>query len=1137
MDSTTVLPPPTLEAGQDINQEALDVFDLAHSALEECKGASNISSLNTSIYLLRWAIYLLGRDAQAGNPEVTGLSEALGLLATALLTRFSFTSQLDDVNLAFAARFQAAGYGAFGTNMEKNLELMGYVSDVEDDRGQIIALASSILNDFYQSMRSDNIATAISLHRKAPPLRQPSHPKRFKSLEELSDALLNQFRLTGQREDLYEAIFWLHELRLLLPNRTSLLCAALLHQTGTVIEFAVLQEVRQLLATAAKRDEKGIESLQSGLQSFYFFQWSRYPWHLTAAISSLQLAESHLSWGHVDRGTTVGKLAMVLLMQFQISGDSVDLDNAIDMFRDALALPLPPGTDRCWLLNNLASTLFRRFQEAGGARDLDDAISMGREAVALLPPAHPERCTYLNNLANIHQTRFQRKRNTRDLEAAIALYNEALGQLPISHRDHSSCISALAAAHCELYLEGHTNDLDRAIELYQNALALYPDSHPSHPRFLINLASCLGSRFTRNGDALDFEGALELHQRVLSLLQPPNPMRGYPLMYIAEQHIQMYLRAPGATSLDEAAAAFREVSIYLPASLSLRFDAATKWASYADSCNHRSALEAYHRALELLPQIVMLGLDLQFGKEITPTSVRGLASTAGACAIRLNDLSTAVEFLELGRSVIWSTILQILPALDDLVISDPALAWKVSTTLNGFKFDREIFSPPVRHLHESRFPLPEARLELNAEWLKALRDVRQGTELDAVLRKKSFTALQDAAINGPVVLLNVGSPHFTALIVTFGNEPKSVPLPDMTLEAASDLIDLLPTSSVHSSAFADARHHTEGLGSCSGVQNRLMGNREGALDLNSNDAFEFLLAQLWRMVVKPVLRVLDLKKSVNPHRLWWCPTGILTFLPIHAAGLYGKHGSDCASDYIISSYSPTLSALLDPPSNPVDRFQMTVLIQPHTPLLSLLPGTETELTQIQKRVPEQWLTSLGGVAPTTVDLAKANIRKSSIVHFACHGTQDLANPLDSSLILTDGLLTINHIMHGRHGSSKSPGSVSTEKSMSLAFLSACETAKGDERIPDEAMHLAATLLFAGFRTVVGTMWTMDDRDGPKIADTFYEHLFRDCNATSDQPVLPDLKDAARALHFAVKKLRDDPNVSFQRWVPFVHYGL
>jgi CHAT domain-containing protein len=45
-----------------------------------------------------------------------------------------------------------------------------------------------------------------------------------------------------------------------------------------------------------------------------------------------------------------------------------------------------------------------------------------------------------------------------------------------------------------------------------------------------------------------------------------------------------------------------------------------------------------------------------------------------------------------------------------------------------------------------------------------------------------------------------------------------------------------------------------------------------------------------------------------------------------------------------------------------------------------------------------------------------------------------------------------------------------KKTMSLAFLSACETAKGDKTIPDEAMHLAATLLFAGFRGVVATMW-------------------------------------------------------------------
>jgi CHAT domain-containing protein len=46
------------------------------------------------------------------------------------------------------------------------------------------------------------------------------------------------------------------------------------------------------------------------------------------------------------------------------------------------------------------------------------------------------------------------------------------------------------------------------------------------------------------------------------------------------------------------------------------------------------------------------------------------------------------------------------------------------------------------------------------------------------------------------------------------------------------------------------------------------------------------------------------------------------------------------------------------------------------------------------------------------------------------------------------------------------------KDMALAFLSACETATGDREIPDdsEALHLAATLLIAGFQSVVATMW-------------------------------------------------------------------
>lgn len=88
--------------------------------------------------------------------------------------------------------------------------------------------------------------------------------------------------------------------------------------------------------------------------------------------------------------------------------------------------------------------------------------------------------------------------------------------------------------------------------------------------------------------------------------------------------------------------------------------------------------------------------------------------------------------------------------------------------------------------------------------------------------------------------------------------------------------------------------------------------------------------------------------------------------------------------------------------------------------------------------------------------------------FASHGQQDIKHPLDSALIISDGLLKVSDIMcQPEHEADATEKII---KSMSLAFLSACETAKGDETIPDEAMHLAATLMFAGFRRVVATMW-------------------------------------------------------------------
>jgi len=100
----------------------------------------------------------------------------------------------------------------------------------------------------------------------------------------------------------------------------------------------------------------------------------------------------------------------------------------------------------------------------------------------------------------------------------------------------------------------------------------------------------------------------------------------------------------------------------------------------------------------------------------------------------------------------------------------------------------------------------------------------------------------------------------------------------------------------------------------------------------------------------------------------------------------------------------------------------------------------------------------------------------------------------------------------------------------FAFLSACQTATGDEQLSEEAVHLAAGLMLAGYRGIIATMWSIKDTDGPVIADHVYEELFKDTE--------PDSTRAALALHCAVKLLRQQVgDLAFLSWVPFIHVGV
>ncbi|KAG8696659.1 hypothetical protein FRC09_008335 [Ceratobasidium sp. 395] len=296
-------------------------------------------------------------------------------------------------------------------------------------------------------------------------------------------------------------------------------------------------------------------------------------------------------------------------------------------------------------------------------------------------------------------------------------------------------------------------------------------------------------------------------------------------------------------------------------------------------------------------------------------------------------------------------------------------------------------------------------------------------------------------------------------------------------------------------------------------------NRKPVWVPESVSEHDSILAMLWIDIAKPILDFLGYKEakpaSELPH-VTWCTTGPLSFLPLHAAGDYTQ--PHCTLfDYCVSSFTPSLSALLVAPPDPATFTGIALVSQESTSGLPRLPGTVQELDVVSAQASDIRTTRLDGINATCGAVIEA-MEQHSWVHLACHASQNVTNPLESAFHLSDGSLALRAISGKKIANAH------------LAFLSACQTATGDVVLSDEAIHLAAGMLVAGYRTVIATMWPIGDQDAPIVAEKFYEYMLKDG--------IPDSRKAARALHHAVGVLREQVGVAaYRRWPPFIHIGI
>jgi CHAT domain-containing protein len=248
--------------------------------------------------------------------------------------------------------------------------------------------------------------------------------------------------------------------------------------------------------------------------------------------------------------------------------------------------------------------------------------------------------------------------------------------------------------------------------------------------------------------------------------------------------------------------------------------------------------------------------------------------------------------------------------------------------------------------------------------------------------------------------------------------------------------------------------------------------------------------------------------------LWWCPTGLLSFLPLHAARARGS-AAPSVLDRVASSYTPTILALLNarrrPPAMAAAPSSTLIVAIPETPGYAPLPGVTRETAMVRRLLPGAKV--LAGPNATARAVSDA-LDGADLVHLACHGEQDLSSPSDGRLLMYDGVLTVRSLARHHAGQGQ------------LAVLSCCETVRGGVELADEAVTLAAAVQLAGFRSVIGALWAVGDLVAVRFVADVYGWLTKDSTAAGE---------SARGVHLAVCALRDRYAAPWA-WASFVHVG-
>ncbi|KAH7115651.1 CHAT domain-containing protein [Dactylonectria macrodidyma] len=696
--------------------------------------------------------------------------------------------------------------------------------------------------------------------------------------------------------------------------------------------------------------------------------------------------------------------------------------------------------------------------------DLDEAIGIARHVVDLTPDDHPDRAAWLGNLGNNLERRYEQTGDMADLEEAIGIARQAVDSTPDDHPDRAACLNNLGNKLGRQYERtGEMADLEEAISLARQAVDSTPDNHSNQAAYLNNLANKLESQYRRTGETrLLEEASLTLQDA-----------------WHRQTAIPFHRVQAGARCLKLLAT------------------------------QHRvdEAIDLGTEILDLLPSVHTRALDRN-DQQFVISTFAGVASDLCAFLLSAHRLGEAIEYLEQGRAVIISQLLDDRSDLSSLRWDHSQLADQYQSLVDEVNITIRQTTPDVVETL-----IRKRRREAAAELDMCLKEIRRVPGHERFMLGETVAEMQESVTEGSIVVINVTDFRSDAILIS-NHTLTTITLPDLSASDAKSWLS----------------------------KNWSM--KKKSEQRGKNDEFLDYLSWLWHACVKHILTeisTIQKQPSEGLPRVWWIGSGLASSMPFHAAGVHTRGSTENAYSRIISSYTPSIKALAYAQSQ-AKRSQealaaqdaMLIATMPTSPkgpadkkAPNDLPGVREETEEILNLARCQIHMTV--LTHPSADQVLGVLKTCRIAHFACHGTSDYSDPSNSGLILQmsagpgealkQDRLTVQRVSELRL------------RCAQIAYLSACSTAENKAaRLSDEVIHVVSGFQVAGFPHVVGCLWPAGDSECVDVAKRFYSLVLR-----GNQSAINN-NEVALALQEAVIAMRAGDLDMPLNWAQFVHYG-